>query len=276
MQEKHPIQINVGNVLRQRLPGRHIPRWAVRWLERTICQDRLNEILRAIGDRQGVEAADVALRELGITLHATGLDSLPQGRYIFASNHPLGGLDGLGLISLLGHHYDGDIRFMVNDLLMAVEPLRPVFLPVNKYGRQSRQAATDIEAEYAGHKQMLTFPAGLCSRLQHGQVRDLPWNKSVVSLAVTYRRDIVPVHFHAENTRFFYRLANLRKRLGMKFNAEMVYLPKEMIKKQDCTFSVTVGTPVPWQQLDAAHPREQAQRLCRMVYDLDATKLEKN
>ena len=162
-----PMKIDIDQVLRARLPRyyRYIPRFAVRWLERTICQDRLNAILVKMADKNSVDAAIAALDDMNITIESQGLEHLADGRYMFVSNHPLGGLDGLALISLLGQRYDRKIKFMVNDLLMAVEPLRGVFLPVNKYGRQSRENATQIEEALKSDNQFITFPAGLCSRM---------------------------------------------------------------------------------------------------------------
>ena len=266
-----PMRIDVDKVLRERLPKhyRYIPRFAVRWLERTICQDRLNAILQQMAGKNSVDAATAALQEMDITIQATGLEELPEGRYMFVSNHPLGGLDGLALISLLGNHYDRKIKFMVNDLLMAVEPLRGVFLPVNKYGRQSREAAADIEAALQSDNQFITFPAGLCSRMQpDGSIADLPWQKTAVVHAVNYQRDIVPVYFDARNSKFFYRFAKWRKKLGIKFNIELIFLPKEMIKQCGSTQRVIIGEPIPWQSLDTRAPKKQASNLRDIVYSM--------
>ncbi|MBP5498533.1 MAG: 1-acyl-sn-glycerol-3-phosphate acyltransferase [Muribaculaceae bacterium] len=267
-----PQQINVAEVVAKRLPrhSKFIPRFVTRGLERLICQDRLNELLRNVHPAQGSEAASGYLKEMGISVKVSGEENIPaSGRFLFASNHPLGGLDGLALISLLGNRYDGRIKFIVNDLLMAVEPLKSVFLPVNKYGAQSRERVNEIEAEYAGDKQMITFPAGLCSRRQpDGKIHDLEWKKSVITLAVNYQRDIVPIYFDEANSSWFYRIADWRKRLGMKFNAEMILLPREMIKKENSTLHVVFGPLIPHTSLDAARPREEAQRLCDVVYGL--------
>ena len=265
------MRIDVDKVLRERLPKhyRYIPRFAVRWLERTICQDRLNAILQQMAGKNSVDAATAALQEMDITIQATGLEKLPEGRYMFVSNHPLGGLDGLALISLLGNHYNRKIKFMVNDLLMAVEPLRGVFLPVNKYGRQSREAAADIEAALQSDNQFITFPAGLCSRMQpDGSIADLPWQKTAVVHAVNYQRDIVPVYFDARNSKFFYRFAKWRKKLGIKFNIELIFLPKEMIKQCGSTQRVIIGEPIPWQSLDTRAPKKQASNLRDIVYSM--------
>ena len=268
------MKIDVDNVLRERLPRhyKYIPRFVVHWLERTICQDKLNAILLKMAGKNSVDAATAALDEMDITVKATGLDRLPDGRYMFVSNHPLGGLDGLALISLLGQRYDRKIKFLVNDLLMAVEPLRGVFLPVNKYGSQSRTAASQIEEALKSDNQFITFPAGLCSRMQpDGNIADLPWQKAAVVHAVNYQRDIVPIYFDAVNSRFFYRFAKWRKRLGIKFNIELVFLPKEMIKKCGSTLHAVIGEPIPWDSLDGAHPKQEAARLREVVIHMNPT-----
>jgi putative hemolysin len=266
-----PMRIDVDKVLRTRLPRhyRYIPRFAVRWLERTICQDQLNAILLKMAGKNSVDAASAALTEMGITIDEKGLEQLPEGRYMFVSNHPLGGLDGLALISLLGNRYERHIKFLVNDLLMAVEPLRGVFLPVNKYGSQSRATATQIEEALKSDEQFITFPAGLCSRMQpDGTIADLPWQKAAVNHAVNYQRDIVPIYFDACNSKFFYRFAKWRKKLGIKFNIELIFLPKEMIKQCGSTLHVIIGEPIPWTSLDARAPKKEAARLRDIVYSM--------
>ena len=269
-----PLKIDVDKVLRERLSKhyKYIPRCVVRWLERTICQDQLNAILKKMVGKNSVDAATAALDEMHITIHATGLDQLPQGRFMFVSNHPLGGLDGLALISLLGNRYEHRIKFLVNDLLMAVEPLRDVFLPVNKYGSQSRAAAAGIEEALQSDNQFITFPAGLCSRMQpDGTIADLPWHKAAVVHAVNYQRDIVPVYFDARNSKFFYRFAKWRKKLGIKFNIELIFLPREMLKQSGTTQRIIIGQPISWESLDSRAPKKQAASLRDIVYSMAPT-----
>ncbi len=271
--ETKPLHIDVDSVIRQRLPRhyRYIPKWLIRWLERTIHQDGLNKILDDMGDKKGVDAADVALADLNVAYQAVGDDNIPsQGRFIFASNHPLGGLDGMALISLIGHRYGSDnIKFIVNDLLMAVKPLENVFLPINKHGRQSRHSAQEIEQQYLSDRQMITFPAGLCSRqLKGGEIADLEWKKFVITHAVSSQRDIIPVFFEGHNSRRFYRMARLRERLGIKFNIEMIMLPGEMFKSSGSTFKIHFGKPIKWQTLNTANARDEAARLRNLVYQL--------
>lgn len=268
-----PLRIDIDGVIRQRLPRhyKYIPKWLIRWLERTIHQDELNKILTDMNEKKGVESADIALDDLNIKYRAVGEENIPsEGRFIFASNHPLGGLDGMALISLIGHRYGGDnIKFIVNDLLMAVKPLDNVFMPINKHGRQSRQSAQEIEEQYQSDRQMITFPAGLCSRrLKGGKIGDLEWKKFLVTHAVSSQRNVIPVYFDGENSKFFYRMAKLRERLGIKLNIEMIFLPGEMFKANGSTYNIHFGKPVKWQTLDTKNAREEAARLRDKVYEL--------
>lgn len=270
--DSQQLKIDVDSVIRQRLPRhyKYIPRFVIKWVERIIKQDGLNKILADMGDKKGVEAADIALDDLGITTNPVNSDNIPsQGRFIFASNHPLGGLDGMALISLIGHRYNGDIKFIVNDLLMAVKPFDNIFMPVNKYGRQSRENAIEIETQYKSDKQMITFPAGLCSRrLKGGKIGDLTWQKFVVSQAISSQRDIIPIFFDAQNSKFFYRFAKFREWIGIKFNVEMILLPSEMFKAHGRTFNVYFGEPIKWQSLDARNAKQEAARIRELVYTL--------
>lgn len=270
--DSQQLKIDVDSVIRQRLPRhyKYIPRFVIKWVERIIKQDGLNKILADMGDKKGVEAADIALDDLGITTNPVNSENIPsQGRFIFASNHPLGGLDGMALISLIGHRYNGDIKFIVNDLLMAVKPFDNIFMPVNKYGRQSRENAIEIETQYKNDKQMITFPAGLCSRrLKGGKIGDLTWQKFVVSQAISSQRDIIPIFFDAQNSKFFYRFAKFREWIGIKFNVEMILLPSEMFKAHGRTFNVYFGEPIKWQSLDARKAKQEAARIRELVYTL--------
>ena len=173
---------------------------------------------------------------------------------------------------IIGGAFGAIVKFLVNDLLMAVEPLRDVFLPVNKYGSQSREAALQIEEALQGDEHFITFPAGLCSRMQpDGSIADLPWHKAAVVHATGYHRDIVPIYFDAHNSGFFYRFAKWRKRLGIKFNIELIFLPREMIKKCGSTLRVIIGEPIPWASLDASHPKQEAARLREIVINMAPT-----
>lgn len=272
---KGPLEINVGEVLRQRIPRywRFIPRGLVRWLERTVCQDELNRLLRDNFPRRDADFCRGVLDDLGVTVNFHNLDNLPpkeQTRVLFVSNHPLGGLDGMALIDFVRTYYGIAPRFIVNDLLNAVEPLSDTFIPVNKHGAQSREAILRLDDAFASDAPLLMFPAGLVSRRgKKGVVADLEWQKMFVAKARQYGRDIIPLHFYGENSSFFYKFAKFRRRIGLKFNIEMIYLPREVFRSKGKTFDVVVGKPIPHVSLDDMPPARKAQQIRQMVYDLE-------
>ena len=158
-------QIDIKQVLRQKAPSvaRKIPGFMVDYLIRTVHQDELNEILRRYHDKDGVAFMQELIGYFDLKLELVNEENIPTGgRYIFASNHPLGGLDGICLSAIIGGHFDGKIRYLVNDLLLYLSNLRSIFVPINKHGAQGKKNAELIEEAYASDNQIITFPAGLC------------------------------------------------------------------------------------------------------------------
>ena len=276
----HTFSIDIDQVIasKSRKLAKYTPKFLTAYLKRTIHQDEINRLLAANRDSTGAEFAVNILRDLNVSCRVKFIDKEALdtgGRYIFASNHPLGGLDGLILISELGKTFGG-IKFVVNDLLMNIKPLEPLFVPVNKHGKMNREYLRLINAAYASSDQILYFPAGLCSRLIKGTITDLPWQPSFVKQALRYERSIVPVYFSGRNSDFFYRLAKFRKFLGIKFNLEMLYLPDEMFRQKNTTFDVVIGKPVPVGDLKGKNPaewcgiiREKAYSLKQYIYGTD-------
>lgn len=249
-----------------------IPGFIYSYLKKIIHQNDINDFITRYGDRKGLDFSDAILEYLNVSYRVIGEENLPSsdGRYIFVSNHPLGGPDGIILISFLGTHYP-ELKFPVNDLLLNLKNLNNIFLPVNKHGAQAKDAVAAIERAYASNCQMIMFPAGLVSRKQKGIIKDLEWQKSFVSKAIQHQRDIVPIFIDGKNSNFFYNLANFRKKIGLKANLEMLYLPDETFKQRNKTFTIHIGQPIPWQNLDKTQkPLEWAQTIKETVYRLKA------
>ena len=271
-----PLQIDLEAIIKSRLPHnktKFIPMFLIRMLEKIVCQDELNGILSRTFPYEGVAFADAVLNDLNITVDVVGIENIPStGRFIFASNHPLGGLDGIALIKVVGGLYgDDNVRFLVNDMLMNVQPLRNVFLPINKYGAQGRSATVQINQVYESDKQMIIFPAGLVSRKQKdGKIKDLQWQKAFITKAVEYQRDIIPIFFEGKNSLFFYNFAHWRKRSGLKFNIEQVLLPSEVCKFRGKHFRIHIGAPISWQLLKNSErtPIQLADDIKAIVYRL--------
>ena len=215
--------IDIDKILKEKAgsKARRVPRFVVSYLKRIVHQDEINAFLSSVSDKKGVDFLEACMDYLDIKLEVEGLENLPDDRLCtFVSNHPLGGQDGIALGYVLGKHYDGKIKYLVNDLLMNLHGLAPLCIPINKTGSQSRDFPRMVEAGF---------------RTQ---------------------RDVVPIHFEGRNSDFFYNLANLCKFLGIKFNIAMLYLADEMYKNRHKTFKITIGKPIPWQTFDKS--RSQA------------------
>ena len=275
--EKTPVKkIDIDAVLRQRLGSRYrfVPHALVSLLRRIICQDSLNDLLDKTGHLRDAEFCHAVLSELGITYRLIHPDRMPapdDRRVIFVSNHPLGGLDGMVLIDLLTSIYGPGLKFVVNDLLMAIDQLSGVFLPVNKLGAQSRTASDNLARALEGPDPIVIFPAGLVSRRgADGSVADLDWHKMFINKAVSSRRDIVPLFFSGRNSDFFYNFAYLRRRIGLKFNIEMALLPGEVFKQRSRSFTIVAGPRVAWDSLShGSRARDDARQIKDEVYSLE-------
>jgi putative hemolysin len=227
-----------------------IPGAIYRYLEKIARQKDVNDFLAQYGDRYGLDFVKAAISDFNVKVTTLGEENLPaEGRYIIASNHPLGGFDGLLIMDAISRHYN-DFRFLVNDILMNITNLHPVFIPVNKHGRQDPEAAAEMDRVFRSGMQVLTFPAGLVSRKFGNTIMDLVWKKNFISKAIQYQRDIIPVYVKGENSRFFYRLYKFRKFLRIKANIEMLYLVDETWKHKNKSFTITFGKPVSYTVFD--------------------------
>ena len=264
--------IDVENVLFSKNPtlARTIPGFVINYLKKVVHQDELNTFLKKWGHLKDAALIEAGLKHFEIKFKVTGEENIPKsGRYIFVSNHPLGGLDGLVFIYELSKHFD-KIKFPVNDILTNIKNLSGIFLPVNKHGGQAKDSARLIEEAYSSEGQILYFPAGLCSRKRKGIIKDLQWQKSFISKSIQHKRDIVPAFFSGRNSNFFYNLANFRKLLGIKANIEMLYLADEMFKQKDKEISLIFGKPLPWETFDKSRSAlEWADWVKSKSYDLE-------
>lgn len=268
--------IDIDKVLRTKAPGKskYIPKFVASYLKKIVHQEELNEFLLRVRDRVGVDFLEASMDFLDAKVDVKGAENFPKdGLYTFVSNHPLGGLDGVAVGYVLGKHYNGKIKYLVNDLLMNLHNLAPLCIPVNKTGSQARNFPAMVEAGFRSDNHLIMFPAGICSRRQNGVIKDLEWKKAFIVKSVQTQRDVVPMYFEGQNSDFFYNLANIRKKLGIKANIEMLYLANEMFKNRHKTFTLTIGKPISWQTFDdSKSPAEWADFVREMVYKLKIQK----
>ncbi|HRG37912.1 MAG TPA: glycerol acyltransferase [Bacteroidia bacterium] len=234
-----------------------LPKFLIKYIKRTIHQNELNNAIWRNKTRFGNDFVDAAMEEFGVKTKVIGAENIPaHGGVIMTANHPLGGLDGIAFMDVAGE-YRKDIKFFVNDLLMALKNFTPIFIPVNKHGRNSPEYVHKFEEIYASSDCLLLFPAGLVSRKQSGKgIQDLVWKKSFITKAIQYKKNVVPVFIDGQNSKFFYNLAYWRKKIGIQANLEMFYLVDEMYKQKGKTLTFTFGEAISWETFTKDHPAE--------------------
>ena len=251
----------------------HMPEWLFRKIQRLLHEADINEILAKYADKQGLDFINAVVADFNLEVVLEGVDNLMKSdRILVASNHPLGGLDGIALIGTVGNHR-GETLTPVNDFLMFVKNLQPIFIPVSKVGSATANREESLKLfndTFAGDATICYFPFGLCSRkAKGGKVMDLDWKKTFVTKSRAYQRDIVPAHIEGRNSDFFYNLARFRKRLGIKVNIEMAFLVDEFFKQRNNTLTITFGNPIPYQTFDRRFSdAEWAEKLRKFSYQL--------
>ena len=267
--------IDIDKILRDKMgaKAKFVPSFAVNWLKRILHEDEVNQFLWDSRGLSGTEWLTECVRYLDMTLQIEGLENLPDkddGKlYTFVSNHPLGGQDGVALGSIIGKHYDGRFRYLVNDLLLNLPGLKPVSIGINKTGKQSRDFPRMVEAGFKSDNHILMFPAGLNSRKINGKIHDLEWKKTFIAKSVEYQRDVVPIFFGGRNSDRFYRIARFSDKYVKKVNIAMLFLVDEMYRNVGKPFRVLIGKPIPWQTFDKSRISiEWAKYVEDMVYEL--------
>lgn len=267
-----PNFIDLDKVIAAKSPSlqKKMPRFLMRWLNKLLHVDEINYYLYTYRDKFGPDFTEAILTEaLSVKIEVVNPQNIPQGvNPLLVGNHPLGGVDGMALINEIGK-VRRDILFPVNDFLLYLPGLRSNFIPINKVGRNSSNLNA-LEEAFATNNALLYFPAGLCSRKQKGEIKDLEWKKTFIKKAVQYHRDITPVYVDAKNTNRFYRIANWRKKLGIKFNIEMALLPDEMFRQRGKTIRLVFGKPISYTMFDNSYTDKQWAAMVREhVYRLD-------
>ncbi|MEP7263150.1 MAG: 1-acyl-sn-glycerol-3-phosphate acyltransferase [Bacteroidota bacterium] len=264
--------IDIEGVIGEKNPKllKLMPSFMLRYLKRILHQDEINSFIDRNGHLHSFEFAHAIIKEFGANVTVTGIENLPlQGGCIVASNHPLGGLDGIAVIDAIGEKRK-DLKFVVNDVLLKLKNLDQIFIGVNKHGRNVSKMLEVIDGLYASEIVTMIFPAGLVSRKQDGGViKDLEWKKSFITKAKKYKRDTIPVYIEGKNTNFFYNLSRFRTKMGIKANIEMLYLVDEMYNQKGHPINIIFGKPISYTLFDKSHTDLQwAQLMKEHIYKL--------
>ncbi len=269
--EEIPKAIDIRRMIRSSRSGffRNLPGFVVRALEKLICQDEMNETIYRHREKTGIPFINDVLEGWNVKTIARGNENIPaSGKYIFVSNHPLGAVDALSFLSAIARSFP-DIVTPSNEMINYVTNMQPVLLGINVYGKNSRETAEKLNSLFESDKQVMMFPSGEVSRRKNGIISDPVWQKTFITKAVRYKRDILPVHISGRNSNLFYTVANLRTFLGIKMFIESVLLPREMVKQWNSTVTLTFGKVIPHTVFtnEKTH-QEWAQFVKEIVYKL--------
>ncbi len=263
--------IDIKEVFAGKSPGlaKAMPGFVYRYINRILHIKFLNDFLKRNGHLTGLDFVEQVVSEFNVTEHIHGLDNIPDsGRFIFVSNHPLGGFDGMLLMKYVDQKL-GKLKFISNDILMNIPNLAPMFIPVNKHGGNSREVARLLTETYNSDVQILIFPAGLASRKIKGNIVDLEWKKHFISKSIQHKRDVVPIFIGGRNSDRFYRIAKFRKCFRIKWNLEMFFLPDETMKHRNSEIHIYFGNPIPFSTFDNSKThKDWADWVKNQVYQL--------
>ena len=265
------FKIDIEKVLEDKNPRlkKMLPGFIISYIKKIVHQKEVNHYINTYYYKEGVDFIEALLADMNTTVKTVNLEkNVPEkDKVIVVANHPLGGLDGLALM-LAVSRVRKDIQFPVNDILTYIPNLQELFIPVNKHGSNAENIKLFNET-FEKQNVICYFPAGLVSRKQNGKIMDLEWKKTIISKAKRYKRDIIPAYIEGKNSNFFYNLALLRKKAGIKANLEMFYLSDEFFKQKNRTLTITFGPKIPYQVFDKKYKDNRwAQLLKEHVYRL--------
>ena len=244
-----------------------VGRTLIRSLNRLFRVQRFADFGQRYPHLQGLDFVEQALEYFDFSFKVRDRERarIPaSGRVVIVANHPIGSLDGLALLHLVSS-VRTDVKVVANDLLAAIEPLRPLLLPVNNLQGgtprgQLRRLREHLQAEGA----LIIFPAGEVSRFGPTGIRDGAWQSGFVSLARATRSPVLPVHVGGRNSLFFYGLSILARPLST------LWLVREMFHQRHNAVEVRLGRPVPWEHYSVIEgsPKHLARLFRRHLYRL--------
>ncbi|MFA5327087.1 MAG: 1-acyl-sn-glycerol-3-phosphate acyltransferase [Prolixibacteraceae bacterium] len=271
-ENREPVKpINIKEMFLKKNPklAKKLPGFVYRYINRIMHIDEINVLLANHGTESGIEFARSMVKHFNVHETINGVENLPaSGRFIFASNHPLGGFDALLILCNIDRLL-GPAITLVNDVLMSIPQLTPIFVPLNKHGGHSKDVIRQIHEAYSSDKQILIFPSGFASRRIKGNIQDFDWKKHFIAKSIEYQRDVIPIHVSGRNSGFFYSLANFRTFFRMKWNLEMFFLADETFGHKNQEFTITFGKPIPYTHFDKSKtPDQWAAEVRDIVYKL--------
>jgi putative hemolysin len=263
--------IDIERIIKKKNPKllRWLPGFVLSYLKKTLHQEEINQTLEDNREIKDADFCNLLLSKFNIKIETTGLENIPvEGGAIFVANHPLGGMDAIGIVASVAPIRQ-DIKFIVNDVLLHIQNLKNLFVGINKFGKNGASSFQDIAELFQSNQAIFVFPAGLVSRKIKGKVQDIEWKKTFVTQAIQTQKPIIPIFIEGQLSPFFYRLHLLRQKIGIKASIEMFYLADELFKQKGKTIRIHFGKAIPSESLKNGKSHKQiAQDIRSIVYSL--------
>lgn len=261
--------LSVEQTLTERMPwlAQHplIRRPVAGVLGRLADETGFNRVLDRVGSLEGLSFVERALEVLGASYHVNlrEREHIPvEGPVLVVANHPLGMVDALALLQLVGS-VRRDVRILGNDWLTLMPQLRPVLLPVDIFGGGASSRMRNIYRALEQGQAVLVFPAGEVSRMGPAGVRDGRWSEGFARLALRTKAPVLPIHVAARNSTMFYGLSMLAKPLSTAM------LPREAVAPGQRRIGFSVGALVSAEELaqrSGGSPEQAAKLMRRHIY----------
>lgn len=239
-------------------------------LRRVICEQQVNDTIRRLHGRTGFDFVEHGLLGLGAQyrVEQTDIANIPsEGRLVIVANHPLGAVDALSLLQLVGR-VRRDVRILANDYLLQLDGLAPLLVPCDVFGGKPRAQLREAYRCLARDEALIIFPAGEVSRIRANGIRDQRWSEGFVRIARKTDAPVLPIHISARNSPAFYGVSLLAKPLAT------LLLAREMFAADKPRMTITIGAPIEPAALASARLPDAAlaRRMRAHVYRLPRRK----
>ena len=257
--------LSVEQTLTERLPwlAQHpgLLRSAAGLLGRLADEDGFNRVLTKIGESEGFDFVDKALEVLGANYYVNPREreNIPvEGGVLVVANHPLGMVDAITLLHLVGS-VRSDVKILGNDWLASIPQLNRLLLHVDVFGKGAASRMREIYRALDRGEALIVFPAGEVSRMRPDGVRDGRWADGFARLAMRSKTPVLPIHVAARNSTMFYGLSMLAKPLSTAM------LPREAVAPIKRRIGFSVGALVGADELEqrSGGSAQQAAKLMR-------------
>ncbi|WP_151944173.1 bifunctional ornithine lipid synthase OlsF [Aliarcobacter butzleri] len=210
--------------------------------KKIVHEDSINQFLSQNSHLKGFDFVDAVLDyfDFDYTVSSNDLQNIPStGKVIIIANHPLGGLDALCLLKLVGQ-IRKDVKILANDFLVGFEVLHSLMIPLDNFkDRQSKESIKKIYEALKNEEAIIIFPAGEVSRATPKGVKDPAWNKGFLNFAKNSNSAILPIFLDAKNSKTFYTISLINKTFST------LLLSNEMFNKKSKNINIKIGQIIP-------------------------------